>query len=100
MNTTHMKEISLGLGVFILGCLIVTGGMRNTRLGIRTEERAQLEKALRRAVVECYALEGAYPPNIEYMEKYYGIVIDEEQFGVHYEAFADNVMPDFKVIAH
>ncbi|MBP3886955.1 MAG: hypothetical protein J6F30_04775 [Cellulosilyticum sp.] len=100
MNSANIKEIMTGIGVFIVGCLIVIGGMRNTLSSTRAEEQIQLEGALKRAIVECYALEGVYPPNIEYIEQNYGIVIDREQFIVHYEAFADNIMPDFIVIAN
>ncbi len=98
MNNKQIREIIIGLVVFILGCLIVVGGMRTTLSGTRTEGKVQLEKALKRAIVECYALEGAYPPDIAYMENHYGIVIDGARFTVHYEAFAENIMPDFKVI--
>ena len=98
MSTAHIKEIAMGIGVFILGGLIVASGMRNTLTGTRAEEQAQLESALKRAIVECYALEGVYPPDLTYIEENYGIVINPKQFRVHYEIFAENVMPDFKVI--
>lgn len=98
MNKIHIKEVTIGVGIFLLGCLVVIGGIRTTFSSTKEEEKAQLELALKRAIIECYALEGAYPQDVAYMEENYGIVIDDSQFIVHYSAFAENIMPDFKVI--
>ena len=46
----------------------------------------------------CYAAEGIYPPNLEYLEEYYGLQIDETRYTVHYSAFAENLMPDITVL--
>jgi hypothetical protein len=43
-------------------------------------------------------VEGVYPPTIEYIEEYYGIQIDREQYAVFYDIFADNLMPDITVV--
>lgn len=63
------------------------------------QEKKQAENSLRRAIVSCYALEGFYPENYEYIKKYYGVRIDEDKYFVHYDIFAANVMPDFGVYA-
>lgn len=60
--------------------------------------RVQLEEAIRRAAVACYAMEGIYPPNLEYMKEYYGIQVDEKRYTVVYNAFAENLMPDITVL--
>ena len=44
----------------------------------------------------CYSIEGIYPPSIEYLKDNYGLIIDERYF-VHYEIFADNIMPQYEV---
>lgn len=66
--------------------------------GQRDEGKAQLESALRRAAVACYAAEGIYPPDLEYMTEHYGIQIDHSRWLVVYEAFAENLMPDITVL--
>lgn len=58
----------------------------------------QLETALRRAAVACYAAEGVYPPTLDYLTAHYGIQIDENRYQVFYEIFADNLMPDITVL--
>lgn len=59
-----------------------------------------LRDALRRASVQCYAIEGRYPPSVEYLEKHYGIQIDRERYDVFYSGFASNFMPDITVNLH
>ncbi len=60
--------------------------------------RQQLETALRRAAVACYASEGVYPPTLEYLTEHYGVQINMDQYIVFYEIFADNLMPDITVL--
>lgn len=62
------------------------------------EALQQLETALRRAAVACYAAEGVYPPTLDYLTDHYGIQIDESRYQVFYEIFADNLMPDITVL--
>ena len=62
------------------------------------EGRRQLEETIRRSAVACYANEGIYPPDLEYLERHYGVQIDEEHYAVFYDAFAENLMPDITVV--
>lgn len=66
------------------------------RTGAREEDT--LKKAITRASVQCYAIEGRYPPSVEYLEENYGIQINRKKFGVFYDGFASNVMPEITVI--
>ncbi|MBQ6900899.1 MAG: hypothetical protein IJN72_08665 [Firmicutes bacterium] len=62
------------------------------------EALLQLEESIRRAAVACYAAEGIYPPDTDYLAKHYGIQIDENLYQVHYDIFASNIMPDITVL--
>lgn len=63
-----------------------------------TQGRQQLEDALRRTAVSCYASQGFYPPSVDYMVRHWGLRYDPEQFTIHYEVFASNLMPDITVL--
>ena len=71
-----------------------------TRLeqGRQVQDIRQLEDALRRCAVACYASEGAYPPDVEYMKVRYGLTYDENRYVVHYQLNASNFMPDITVM--
>jgi len=57
----------------------------------------QLELAVRRSAVACYAAEGIYPPTLDYLVEHYGVQI-EDQYIVYYDIFASNLMPDITVL--
>jgi len=66
--------------------------------GRQAENRQQLEQALRRGCVACYAAEGIYPPSVDYLKEHYGVQVDETKYIVDYTVFADNLMPDIAVL--
>lgn len=57
-----------------------------------------LTNAIRRASIQCYAIENRYPPSVEYLEEHYGIVIDHNRYNVFYDGWASNIMPDITVL--
>ena len=63
-----------------------------------TEGTETLRSAIRRASVQCYAIEGRYPPSVQYLEDNYGIQIDKERYHVFYNGFASNIMPEITVV--
>ena len=78
--------------------LMFTTALSNLQKGQQSEGRQQLEDAVRRSAVACYAAEGIYPPNLEYLEEHYGIQVDRDRYTVMYEIFASNMMPDVTVL--
>lgn len=64
----------------------------------KQEGARQLEVALRQAAVACYAAEGIYPPNVDYLCRHYGVLVDTDRYTVVYDSFADNLMPDILVL--
>lgn len=84
------------LAIVIL--LFFMTALNNLKTGNGEEGKRQLEQALQRCAVTCYATEGIYPPDIDYMKEHYGIQIDESRYLVRYEVFAENLMPDITVL--
>ena len=92
-----VRGILISLVVFFA---LVYGGVSLFR-GVGTaSSEAQTElvrTAVRRAAVTCYAVEGAYPSTLEYLQRHYGLVYDEENYFVFYDAFASNILPEIRV---
>lgn len=61
-------------------------------------QKESLEKALRRGILECYALEGRYPESLDYLIDHYHIIYNEDDFDIQYEIFASNIMPTVTII--
>ncbi|MBQ9992798.1 MAG: hypothetical protein IJP33_05165 [Firmicutes bacterium] len=84
-------------GIFLLSALWFFSAMDNLYRGGSEAGREQLENALRRSAVACYAAEGIYPPTLDYLTEHYGVQIGEE-YTVFYEIFASNLMPEITVL--
>ena len=91
--------------ILLLTCLMILAvalgvitAAKELEANHREAGRQQLENALRRAAVACYAAEGIYPPTTAYLETHYGIQIDREKYHVFYEVFAENLMPQITVL--
>ncbi len=82
-------------GVIAAFCLI---GLHSTDAKQQEEALRIAEESILRGAVRCYAQEGIYPPDYEYLKENYGIRVDEEKFTVFYTVFASNMMPDVTVI--
>lgn len=88
--------LSIVFFVVIFGLFL--GGVANAEAGSQAESKKVLEESIKKAVVSCYALEGAYPESIEYLEKNYGLTYDKDKYAIGYIAFASNILPDITVI--
>ena len=89
------------LGKYVLCALVVAAflvALNRLDTGNEDQGKQQLEEALRRTAVSCFASEGAYPPSVKYMEERYGLQYDKDKFTVRYEVFASNLMPDIVVL--
>lgn len=58
---------------------------------------ALTRQAVRKAVLQCYAIEGMYPAELSYLKEHYNLKIDEEKYRVGYDCFASNIMPEIYV---
>lgn len=85
----------LAAGLVLLTFLL---GLSRLEQGRQTHGAEVLENALRRAAVACYASEGFYPPDVDYLCRNYGVEYEETRYRVHYDRFASNLMPDITVV--
>ena len=53
--------------------------------------------AVHNAALTCYAVEGAYPNDLEYLRTHYGLAYDQSRYFVTYSAFASNLLPEIYV---
>ena len=62
------------------------------------ESISAIRDAVRRTARQCYAVEGVYPPDLEYLEENYGLKINTRDYIIVYEAFASNRPPSIRVV--
>ncbi len=97
--TNERNSILFFVAVLLIAAVFITA-VSDIGCDKTAEDRAQLEKAVANAAVACYAVEGAYPPSVEYLTEYYGVQIDSERFTVKYDLYASNLMPDITVLVN
>lgn len=90
------RFISLGLfAVLLFG--ITVGFTRIEQINHEKSSKLLLQK-IDRAIVNCYAIEGTYPPSFEYLESNYGIHVDNQKYYVDYQIFAANIKPEIRLV--
>lgn len=90
--------------VLVLALLIsVAGGWQRlgpvSRQDMKEESALALKNAVELCALQCYVVEGAYPPSLAYMEENYGLQINRREFYVVYDVFASNLPPDVRVVS-
>ena len=72
---------------------------RKYTIGFDSEwDVAAVRDAVRNAALTCYAVEGAYPEDLQYLRDHYGLAYDASRYKVTYDAFASNLLPDIYVV--
>lgn len=84
--------------VFAAAALFFAAALNSLDQGRAQETHRRLEETLRKGCVACYAAEGFYPPDLEYLTTRYGVQIDERKYIVKYMALGENLMPDITVL--
>jgi len=86
----------IGLTVILLGLAVFA--VQATQQQMAAESLRLTGEGVRRAAVQCYALEGAYAMDLQYLIDNYGIRPDTGRFVVHYLYQGDNLLPDITVL--
>lgn len=77
--------LSVGFGVTVAGKASVSSQI------------VLLNDTVRRQAVQCYALEGSYPQDLDYLKERYHLRYDEEHYIVHYKSLGSNLLPEISV---
>ncbi len=95
-----LSRISFWLPVAFFTVLLVffLQGVKTSGETALARQEESLRNALQRSITQCYALEGAYPPSVEYLSEHYGLTYDSEAFLVDYVYYGSNLLPDSFVL--
>lgn len=84
----------------LAAALLFSSALHEMNTDRASHDAEKLHEALTRAAVSCYAVEGAYPPNVEYLVENYRVQIDTDRYAVKYELYASNLMPSITVLEY
>ena len=91
-----LKFLPLIMGIAVIA--IFLSGVNYVSRSSLDGQQESLEKAISRDVAQCYAVEGTYPPNMDYLVNHYGLTYNEELFYVDYQPIGSNIYPDITII--
>ena len=82
MRRLSFKTLSTVVAVLISLMVLLMVGSSLVQLQRKSHETGLqvARQALERTVMQCYALEGAYPPNLDYLVEHYGLVVNEDRY--------------------
>ena len=96
-NKKRISAVFLLLAALVIAAavwLLTSGSFGRT---IEDEGTAAVRDAVRRSALQCYAVEGDYPPTLEYLEENYGLKVNTRDYFIRYEIFASNIAPQITV---
>ena len=88
--------LPLIVGIIIL--LLFLWGIQSVSDTTAAKQQESLETALARSIAQCYAVEGMYPPSLNYLKEHYGLTYDEDKFFVDYQSIGSNLIPEVNVL--
>ncbi|MCL1976160.1 MAG: hypothetical protein FWG61_08380 [Firmicutes bacterium] len=93
-----LKRLLLPICLTVLLFVLALYAVQAMHKQMALESLRLTEESVRRTAVQCYALEGAYAPDLEYLIDNYGIRPDVNRFMIFYMFQGDNLLPDITVI--
>ena len=101
MRRNKMQMIVLiAFAIIVMANLFVVNRFSTISINDANQQIAQIEKAIKHAAIQCYALEGSYPDQVVYLENNYGVTYDHNRFFVHYRYDSANYIPDIIVFTN
>ena len=93
-----LRRVFSSIAVTGCGIALLLAGTNSVLATSSKSQAESLKNAILRSAVHCYAVEGAYPPSLSYLEEHYGLSWNQEEYAVDYEIFSSNLPPTVTVI--
>lgn len=99
-KNTHTSHVGTALVMIVVGFVLVCALWIFAGLSAhqaKEQGAVSVRQAVFSSAMQCFAIEGAYPANLAYLEDNYGLSINHDDYVVTYDAFASNVLPSVVV---
>lgn len=94
------KALTYVLPIVIFTVMLIWFVLAISNAGESTSrnELAAVRATVENGITMCYAIEGAYPEDLEYLVENYGVIYDSRKYIVYYDRFAANIRPTVSVL--
>ncbi|MEG0842380.1 MAG: hypothetical protein RSF69_07585 [Erysipelotrichaceae bacterium] len=83
---------------FVMILVVIVQGFQTSDTAEQAKEYKQVEAVIQKSISECYAMEGRYPKDFEYLKKHYQIHINSKRYKVYYQYQGENMIPIVDII--
>ena len=97
--STSRKAIRAVAVLVVAAAILLIGVLLFTRLDLDMNRQAveSLRNNVTEACVQCYAIEGAYPVDVGYLESHYGVRYDAAKYAVSLDVGSKNELPAVEI---
>ncbi len=99
MRRINLPLVSVIVSVLVIAAVAAVIFLSFDEKQLDNRQSDLVRESVMNSVATCYALEGKYPDDLEYLQQNYGLQIDTKRYIYHYEKFASNILPDVQVFA-
>lgn len=92
------KSLCIAAVVLVIALIAAVLTVPTAKKDVREEGREAIRQAVIHSAVQCYAVEGVYPPSLSYLEEKYGLRVNHDDYVIFYDVFASNQMPNVQVL--
>ena len=83
----------------LLLALALAAGVSRASADQSEEQVRSITDTIYERALQCYVIEGAYPESLSYLEENYGLTVNQEDYRIIYNPFAENLPPEVRVIS-
>ena len=94
---TKWKIVLLAAVIAVCVAFVAVLIVRSPAVQGEKDAEESIKTAIQQSALQCYVVEGAYPPNLKYLEDHYGLRVNTTDYYVVYDAYAENQLPDVRV---
>ncbi|MEG2245238.1 MAG: hypothetical protein RSB84_07095 [Erysipelotrichaceae bacterium] len=98
MNIKRWSTYLFAITFFVIILIVILQGFNTSDAAEKAKEYKQVEAVIQKSISECYAMEGRYPKDFEYLKKHYQIHINSKRYKVYYQYQGENIIPIVDII--
>ena len=96
-SSKKWKIVLAAAAIIICAALVWIFIANSPAVKSKNDAAEAIRKAVQQSALQCYVVEGAYPPDLEYLQDNYGLRVNTTDYYVTYDVFAENQLPDVRV---
>ena len=97
-NFIRLPKLRFLYLIFPVVLIVFLLGVNSLKDSTLEKQQESLETAIMRDIAHCYAVEGYYPPSLDYIEEHYGLTYNKKLFFVDYQPIGSNIRPNVTIL--